>query len=247
MRESPLGPLLGTGKEAEVFALGDLVAKRYRSAAKKGSAFREAAILAVVESLGLPVPSVRGVSQMDDRWAIVMTRVDGPSFAEAIAIERHSLPEYLKAMATLHKRIHNQPGAQLVDLKRKLSGGIARAEMLGDVRRSRLLASLAERPAGDRLCHGDFHPWNVLGPPGQATIIDWLDASCGDPAADACRSYVLMLPHAPEMAAGYVDAYAAATGLDREAVIAWRPVVAAARLSEGVPEIDHLMAMVDTL
>jgi hypothetical protein len=45
--------------------------KLYRPAAAKNTAFREAAIHAAVEALGLPVPTVWSVPQIDRRWGIV--------------------------------------------------------------------------------------------------------------------------------------------------------------------------------
>jgi aminoglycoside phosphotransferase (APT) family kinase protein len=117
--------------------------------------------------------------------------------------------------------------------------------VLSERRRRTLLAELAAMPDGDRLCHGDFHPYNIMGPPGHEVLVDWLDASRGDPAADACRSYVLLRPVVPEIASAYVDAYSQASGQSRDAILNWLPFVAAARLAEGVPETDELMKMVD--
>ena len=51
-----------------------------------------------------------------------------------------------------------------------------------------LLEAIAEMPDGDRLCHGDFHPLNILGDTADPLIIDWPDARRGEPAADVCRS-----------------------------------------------------------
>ena len=79
-----LGRLLGKGKEAEVFACGDHVLKLYNAAARKSSAFREAANLAVVETLGVAAPVALGVRQIGDRWAVAMTLAAGPSFGEAM-------------------------------------------------------------------------------------------------------------------------------------------------------------------
>jgi hypothetical protein len=50
------GERIGSGKEAEVFAAGELALKLYPIGSGKTSAFREAAILAAVEVTGLPVP-----------------------------------------------------------------------------------------------------------------------------------------------------------------------------------------------
>jgi Phosphotransferase enzyme family len=55
---------------------------------------------------------------------------------------------------------------------------------------------LKNMPDDDRLCHGDFHPLNVLGEASQPFVIDWPDACRGDPTGDVCRSYLLLKFHA---------------------------------------------------
>lgn len=239
-----LGRILGSGKEAEVFAYGTAVVKLYKSAAAKRSAFREAAVLAVVELLGLPVPQVHGVQPFGDRWGIIMTRADGPSFGEAMRRQPERVPAYLKEMAVLQTRVHSHPGTQLAGLKARLAADIGRATVLGETRQHLLLKNLGGMPDGACLCHGDFHPLNILGPPGDEILIDWLDASRGDSAADVCRSFVLIRHVAPEIATAYVDAYVEASGENRERIERWLPFVAAARLAEGVPdEEEKLMEM----
>jgi hypothetical protein len=66
-------------------------------------------------------------------------------------------------------------------------------------------------------------------------IIDWLDARRGDPAADVCRSYLVLKLHAAEIAMPYLDAYCSLGNIDRSTVLRWLPHVAAAKLAEGVP------------
>lgn len=246
MNDPPLGPLLGVGNRAEVFTCGALVVKLYKSIAPKHSAFREAAILAAVEALGLPVPVIYGVQRFGDRWGVLMSRVEGPSLADAMTHQPAEVPASLTRMAELHLRVHGHPAAQFASLKARLAANIQQASVLGEPRRSHLLAGLARMPDGHRLCHGDFHPHNIMGPPGNEVVIDWLDASRGDPAADVCRSCVLLRPIAPDMAAAYIDTYAEVSGTGRDAIVSWLPFVAAARLAEVVPEADELMRMVET-
>lgn len=241
-----LGPLIGSGKEAEVFDAGDRVVKLYRKTAKapKRAAFREASILALVESLGLAVPSAHAVGQVDGRWGIAMTRAEGPSLADAIR-SPDQVPACLERMARLQIAIHSRPGTHFGSLKARLAANIA--GMPDEALRRRLLHGLAALPERDRLCHGDFHPWNILGPPGREVVVDWLDACAGDPAADVCRTYVLIRPVAPDLAMAYVETYAVAAGESRDRILAWLPFVAAARLAEGVPdETEALMAMAGT-
>src|SRR5262249_32610054 len=54
------------------------------------------------------------------------------------------------------------------------------------------LAMLEALPDGDRLCHGDFHPANVLVGRNGPAVIDWTGATRGDPAADLARTRLLL-------------------------------------------------------
>lgn len=237
----PIGERLGSGKEAEVFAYGPDVIKLYRRPVAKGAAFREAATLALLETLDLPAPRVRQAGLFEGRWGLVMTRAQGRPFGEMLALESAFEVDRL---ARLHRDIHGHEGRGLPALKTKLAGNIERAELPGEVR-ARLLRRLAGMADESRLCHGDFHPWNVLGSATEVIVVDWLDATAGSPAADVCRSYVLLHPRVPALAEAYVEAYAALAGMAATLIMAWLPVVAAARLAEGVPEdAAALLAMV---
>ncbi len=230
-----LGSLLGAGKVAEVFAYGDKVLKLYRAGAPKSAAFREAAVLSLVEQSGIPAPRVEEVAAFDDRWGLVMGRVPGAPFAPSLVVSPPSKP-YLEALARLQIKVHEAPAPQLPTLKARLRTNIGRALQLDVPRRRALLVELDALPDGDRLCHGDFHPWNVLGTPEDAVIVDWPDANCGPPAADVCRSYVLIAHVSEGLARAYVETYARLAEIDIDEVWRWRAVVAAARLAEGVPD-----------
>ena len=184
MSDAALGTLLGVGKEAEVFVCGALVMKLYKATAAKRSPFREAAILAALEAFGLPTPTVHGVRRIGERWGVLMSYAEGPSLAEAMSNRAANPPDWLNRMAGLHLHVHSFPATQFANLKTRLAANIKQTPMLDKSRRSTLLGQLATMPDGDRLCHGDFHPHNIMGPPGREVIIDWLDASRGDPAAE---------------------------------------------------------------
>jgi tRNA A-37 threonylcarbamoyl transferase component Bud32 len=245
-----IGRLLAAGQVAEVFERGSRVLKLYKSTAAKPAAFREAGVHAAVEALGLPVPKVWSVEQIAGRWGLVFDRVNQASFAEHMLNNLDDGPlylaEYLECMVRLHMRIHAHEAVQFASLKVRLAVNIAATELLDERRKQDLLAGIADMPDGDRLCHGDFHPMNILGDVSQPVIIDWPDARRGDPAADVCRSYLLMKLHAAEIAPAYLDAYCGTSGIARPAVLSWLPYVAAARFAEDVPdEFDDLMKIVD--
>jgi len=105
-------------------------------------------------------------------------------------------------------------------------------------------------PTGDRLCHGDFHPGNVLVAADRVGVIDWANAARGVPDADHARTLLLLrwadpLPGTPLitrglMAAGrpvFAHQYARTYGGSRcrlPQVDSWLTVHAAAPLAEGI-------------
>jgi Ser/Thr protein kinase RdoA (MazF antagonist) len=119
-----------------------------------------------------------------DRWCVIMDRVDGSAFAEAGRRDPDWLPAYLAEMVRLHRLVHGCPGRGLGSMKARLQANIRATTNLGEARQRPILDGLATLPEGDRLCHGDFHPWNIMGSPGQPILVDWVDACCGEPAAD---------------------------------------------------------------
>ena len=83
-----------------------------------------------------------------------------------------------------------------------------------------------------RLCHGDFHLFNLIESDNRVTIIDWVDSSSGDIRADVCRTYLLYLEVSRDLAEMYLRLYCLKSGLAKEEILVWLPVIAGARLSE---------------
>ncbi|EJJ29037.1 phosphotransferase family protein, partial [Rhizobium sp. CF142] len=178
---SEIGRLLGAGKEAEVFEHGTLALKLYRTGRPKAPAFREAANLAIAEKLSLPAPRIHVVGDYHGRWGLLMDRAPDFSFADEMTPEPPL--SAIKDMAELQLRLHHEPGTGLPSLKARLSANIEHTEDLPHGLRERLLFALDALPDEDKVCHGDFHPWNILGSGPDVMIIDWLDACSGSPAA----------------------------------------------------------------
>ena len=116
-----VGRLLAAGNVAEVFELGGRVVKLYRRPEAKPAAFREAAVHAAVEAMGLPVPAVWGTR------GFVFDRVDGTSFADRMRGDPAAVSGHLEALVRLQARLHEHPADQLRDLKGHLASNIRRA------------------------------------------------------------------------------------------------------------------------
>jgi len=190
----------------------------------------------VVAAAGVMAPRAYGVEEIEGRWGVVMDRVEGRPFAEPMLADMAGAGPYFAAMARLQASLHAGSGAGLRPLKPRLAAKLDRAPGLDGPVRERLRERLADLPDGDRLLHGDFHPFNILGTLEAPVIVDWLDATCGPPAADVCRSWVLMMAAPAGAADAYLEACLAAGELTGGEVFAWLPVIAGARLTEQVPE-----------
>lgn len=245
MSETKPGAVVGTGATADVLAFGVDVLKLYHAGVSRDAADHEGAILDALEAAGIAAPRSRGVIAHDGRWGLVMTRAGGRPFAEAMLAEPAVVPAYVDALVALQLSLHAVSVPGLRSYAARLGEHIGWAGRLPPAQREHLLERLARMPVADRLCHGDFHPFNVLGVPGDAVIIDWVDATAGPPLADLARTYVLLHQVAPAIATAHVERYLATSGADRAEMEAWLPLVAAGRLAEnaGPDEIAGLLAL----
>lgn len=238
-----IGRKLGEGKVAEVFEAGADVVKLYPAGCGPEQAQREASVLDRISVTGLNVPQALEVREIDGRWGLWMTRMPGRPLAEQIG-DDDSTDGVVERFAALHRQMHEHRVIGVEPLKGRLVARIGRVPQLDDAQRRRLLERLAGLRDGDQLCHGDFHPYNIMADGETLGIIDWLDATSGPAVADVCRSYLLILHNANGLAEPYLAARLEGAPFGRQDVLDWLPVLAAARLDENVPhEDERLLAL----
>jgi hypothetical protein len=152
---------------------------------------------------------------------------------------------------------------ELPALVEVLASKINRAEKLPDYVRQAALKALEKLPEDDKLCHGDFHPGNILLTQRGPVIIDWIDGSRGGPILDVARSSLLFgggnipssLPGAwliriiqSSFYRIYHRRYFQLNPVNRQDFEHWVPVVAAGRLSEDIYyDEDRLLALAQML
>jgi aminoglycoside phosphotransferase (APT) family kinase protein len=157
-----LGPLIASGRDADIFAYGDhLVLRRSR---RGRSMVGEAKVMEYVRAHGYPVPEVDHLS--DDGTDLVMERVEGRSMVEVLGRKPWTLKANGKVLGRLHRRLHAIPAPDGV--------------------------GPAPGPEGRWLLHLDLHPLNVLVGPGGATVIDWTNAARGEGSTDVALTWALM-------------------------------------------------------
>lgn len=245
---------LADGNTAEIFEWDDnRILKLWRSHYSSSDADNEARIGRVIAISTLPVPQIYDVVEHQNRRGIIYERVSGVSLLDWIFEDFSRFEAGARWLGRLHATIHNH--ASLSDLpcqRERLIGQITRANSVSDTDRAIALARLEALPDGDGICHGDFHPNNVLVEGDKATIIDWMDATRGSSMADITRTILLIDggdQHAEISAmfkSFYLDEYAQHRPLDADLIARWYPILALARLSESLPqsETDRLIQIV---
>ena len=255
-----IGPRLGAGREAEVYGRGDAaVVKLYRPGF--GGHRAEAAALRSLGGAGI-APGLLGVTDRDDRTGLVLERVDGPDMLTLLRRQPWRIWALGGALATTHLAVHRGAApVDLPDLREVLAARLDDADLAPQQRgfAARLLDGL---PDGDRLCHGDYHPGNVLLTADRTVVIDWPGAARGVPEADHARTLLLLrwadpLPGTPLLvrsliatgrtllAHRYTQTYRRGSPPLRQ-LDSWLLVHAAARLSEGIQaERARLVGILD--
>lgn len=246
---------LGSGRAAEVFAWDEATAvKLSRSADGMSSLETESAALSAARRAGIRVPAPRGFVTHHGRPGLLMERLAGDDLLGILERQPWRVWEFGRLTGRLHAELGNTPApAGLTDVKDALRAAIEVSSAIPDRARPRVLAVLDTLPGGDRLCHGDFHPGNIILTAEGPVIIDFPNALSGDPVADFARTALLLeageLP--PDtglwakalaligrklMLLAYRTGYRSAAPVDNELLARWRAVLVAHRLTERIPE-----------
>lgn len=176
-------------------------------------------------------PSPRILTVLDpgviaDGPAQVMERMPGTMMLDALLGAPWRAPAAIRTLADAHVAVHRldpegfPPTDDLLDARLRLTRATADVVDVPALRRA-LDATLALAPrmrdASPSVCHGDFHPLNlVLDDAGEAAVLDWTDAGIGDRHGDVARTILLF----------HVAAIAASNAVEREALRRIGPVLA---------------------
>lgn len=223
--------LIGTGAQARVFRVGARAVKQFSGDKNLAEIYMESLVGTLVHQAGLPVPEVLGVTTAEDERSIQFRLIEGRSLDSRLREVPASSDSWIRSLARLHWQIH-AAAVSVPRCQREVArDAICSVRMFNDDLRQRLLRRLQELPVGTSLCHGDFHPHNILVTGDILTVIDWASAVRGCAAADVCQTYLLLKLHWTRLAEAYLTAYCDLAGMNSGDVQEWLPIVIAMRLA----------------
>jgi uncharacterized protein (TIGR02172 family) len=223
-----------------------------------------------VHASGQPTPTVSEIIRVNERYGLVYERVYGDTMWKMLQRRPWNAFRYGWRMAELQVALHTSTiPADLPSQRQILENNIYHAEALPAPLRLKALAALETMPDGNQLCHGDFWPSNILMTAKGEIIIDWFRASRGNPLADLARTTNLALGfrtrqiQRPFLSYGstkssqiknslfqvfcqicyptYIYYYFRLCPGEKDEYRRWLPIIAAARLSDNIPELEKML------
>ncbi len=256
--------IIARGRTAEIYDWDEKrILKLYKKFFSQKTAQREFNIVRELAQKGLPVPAVDEIISFRGRWGIILERVTGPTMLEKLFSQPGEITREAVRLAEFHKAFQIEVDVPLPGFKSLIKESVFRVKEIKKKTREKLLEALEELPDGSKLCHGDFHPDNIIMGKDKVIVIDWLTAARGHPLADVARtSIIFKFGSVPEhrseseirgvkelrdrFYAQYLEQYLRITGEDQNLMEKWEIPLAAARLEESLPS-EEKKALLDVL
>lgn len=265
MPDSPLlslGTPIATGRTAEIFAWGEgHVLKLTRADFPSILADQEWQNAQIAWQSGARAPKPIEILDVAGRRGVVFDRVDGPSMAQCMRGAPLRIREYARQLAGLHVELHTISAPALPSQHQRVAWNLGRSAFLPEPLKAAVYQLAAKLPDNDTICHGDFHPENILLTERGPVIIDWEGCMHGSPAADVAAT-CLLVRSALRVQKGlngwvirqigqlferaYLAEYARLAPGRLEQLEAWTAVLAACRLqADNQHEREYLLPMVE--
>lgn len=255
---------IATGGQAEIFALAD--GRILRLMLRKEDKFLvdyEYQSLKIVKESGLFVPEVFETVIVDDRPGLIMERIYGPTLISLFQKNPLLLISKTKELSKIHIILNKiKAPEKLIPLKSRIRNLADKSTYIDPACKNFVFTILDQLPDGDKLCHGDFHPGNIIVQNGNPYIIDWCGATKAAAVADIAHTYLLFsnVPRIPGTsilsytflklaglfsASIYFKTYTKSMKIDMNQFSKWLLVIAAERTFYGLSsEKENLLRFI---
>lgn len=245
-------PLLGRGATAEVYLYSqDKILKLFLEHYRLEAVQYEWDLAQKVQERNAYVPRCFDILQVEGRFGIVYQYIPGKLLFEAIIKNPWSSFGIIRKMARLQAEINQILHPDLPAQEDRLTY-LMKGQVQLEPYRETLMRGLAGLSRGNAICHGDFHVGNIIQWEDQYYVIDWMNAYRGDPHGDLIRSYLMLVsPYIPlelgplktlgfrilkwTLGRIFLGTYRKYLPLNRRVIRQWLPIIAAARMADGVP------------
>ncbi|SOC42571.1 aminoglycoside phosphotransferase family protein [Ureibacillus acetophenoni] len=198
-----LGRKIGEGGTSEVFEWEgkSKILKLAKPNTKLSDIQREFKNNFIAWNLGLSVPQPIEIIEVNNRPGIIFERIVGKTIKERLFksfIKQMNNPQPridlsdVQNTARLLSEIHELQHVELRPQRELLKWQILNIKYLSDEEKTSVLKILDQLPLKQQICHGDPNPNNLIVRNDELVLIDWNDATIGNPEADVAEFIVMI-------------------------------------------------------
>lgn len=237
------GKIIGEGNTATIYEWAEgTVLKLFNLGYPKNAVEKEFQNAKAINGMNFAKPKAHEIICYQERMGIIYDKVEGESLLDWV-LKTGDLQGCAEYMAQLHKTIVQNRVNNVTDYKGFLKSNILNAASTNLMDQDRVLETLERLKDGDTLCHGDFHPGNIILSNGHTVVIDFMNICRGDILYDVART-VFLVEYTPVPAdaddretllrykKSLADLYLKEMNVTREMIQDYLFVIIAARMGE---------------
>jgi uncharacterized protein (TIGR02172 family) len=232
--------LIASGAQADVYRHNTTAIKLFKKNVNKQDIEQEIKLQKMAAELGLPVPKVYDTIELDGKCGIVMEYIDGISVGKIILNNTNEMQKYVVKSIEIQIDLHKIVTNNFPSMKKLLQRNINHTVLLNSIEKQNILEKIDTINFDTCLCHGDFHLMNLIKTSHTIIIIDWINSSSGNSNADVYRTYMLYNIYYEKLGELYIENYCKIAKVSKENILAWAPIIAGARLAEGVEDVREI-------
>lgn len=185
--------LIAQGGEADIYDAGNdkIIRVLRRQNANKHETPKK--LFQLLEKYHINVPHIYEFTEIDGRPAEVMQKINGKSMLDQMQKSPLGIHKIVKKLARMQVEVSE---VRLNDEVYSIRGRVDFFASQPPVMDKRLndfsIKMFEELPCDNQLCHGDFHPGNILVQDSCFYIIDWSGAYRGSYLSDVAHTYLLL-------------------------------------------------------
>ena len=179
---------LAEGNTAEIFQLdNNRILKLFKPGYSKEAMLHEYHNHQVVSGLLDNVPKLYETVEENGRFGYIMEQVNGTNLTELLLNEQ-TFEKAMEQFVFTHKAWNKEVSAEVISYLDWMKAVVVDKESNAE-----LLEKISQLPDGGMLCHGDFHPYNIIvTTEDKPIVIDFANVCCGPREYDVARTYYLM-------------------------------------------------------
>ncbi len=244
---------------AEIFEVeNNRLLKLYFTTWSERDAKQEYEITKAIHEMGISLPAVYDFEERDRRYGFTIEKLEDITMLHHIHKHLKEALLLAKQLAKMHFAIHSHSAdASIIPLQEDAYlEKIQIRKTLSDEEKEQLSDMMRKMPKSNdrRVCHGNFHPMNILYQGEKPVVIDWAFACVGDPCPDVAGTYLITKMLATTAAASsafdrlmynmftplfadiYLKEYLKLSGYSRKDIETWIPIRAATYLDFDIPQ-----------